>query len=84
MSENVFNKPYKELYPQVYTRGAVMVMLLDFEIMRLTEGNKTLKNVIFELSKKYGENKSFEENNFIEEFVAMVHPDLQFFSIIMY
>ncbi len=79
MSANVYDKPYSELYLQVYQRGAVMAMLLDFEIMKLTEGKKTLKTIIFELSEKYGENNSFDEENFIPEFVSLVHPDLQIF-----
>lgn len=81
MSANVFDKPYIDQYGQVYERGAIMAMLLDIEIMRLTGGKKTLKTVIFELCAKYGSNKSFNEATFIDEFVAAVHPDLkQFFS----
>ncbi len=79
MSENVFNSPYKELYGQVYERGAIMAMLLDFEIMRLTNGEKTLKSVIFELSNIYGKNKSFQEEEIIPVFVSLVHPELQQF-----
>jgi len=79
MSANIFDEPYSELFWQVYQRGAVMAMLLDFEIMKLTEGERTLKDVIFELSIKYGQNNSFDEENFIPEFVSLVHPDLQKF-----
>jgi len=79
MSANVFDEPYKDLYNQVYERGAIMGMLLDFEIMRLTDGKMTLKTAVFELCKRYGPNKSFDEETFIREFVALVHPDLQNF-----
>ena len=79
MSANVFKEPYKDLYDHVYDRGAIMGMLLDFEIMHLTQGKKTLKDIVFSLSKKYGENKSFDENTFISNFVNEVHPDLQYF-----
>jgi predicted metalloprotease with PDZ domain len=79
MSANVFQKPYIDYYGQVYTRGAIMAMLLDIEIMRLTAGKKTLKTVIFELCAKYGSNKSFDEEAIITEFVSLVHPDLQQF-----
>lgn len=82
MSANVFDKPYIDYYGQVYERGAIMAMLLDIEIMRLTNGSKTLKSVIFSLSNKYGSNRSFSEETFIDEFVAEVHPDLKrFFSL---
>ncbi len=79
MSEKVFNPPYKDLYIQVYERGAIMAMLLDFEIMKLTKGDKTLKSVILELSNKYGKNRSFTEEEIIPVFVKLVHPDLQQF-----
>jgi predicted metalloprotease with PDZ domain len=79
MSAGVFNDPYKDLYGQVYERGAIMGMLLDFEIMRLTKGEKTLKTVIFELINTYGKYKSFEEDEIIPVFVKLVHLDLQSF-----
>ncbi|MCI4667693.1 MAG: hypothetical protein MRZ79_05985 [Bacteroidia bacterium] len=76
MSENVFDKPYKKQYGKVYTRGAVLAMLLDFEIMDLTDGKKTLKDVVFNLSKTYGSDKSIPEDELINIFVNEVHPDL--------
>lgn len=79
MSENVLDKPYKRQYGQVYQRGAVMGMLLDLEIIRLTKGEKTLKDVVITLGKRYGADKSFDEATFISEFVTEVHPDLQLF-----
>jgi len=79
MSENVLENPYSDLYLQVYERGAVMAMLLDIEIMELTNGEKTLKTVVFELSKTYGSLVSFDEESFILEFVKLVDPKLQVF-----
>ena len=81
MSENVLVEPYKKQYDQVYQRGAVLGMLLDIEIINLTQGKKTLRDVVLTLSKKYGPNQSFDEATFIDEFVAQVHPNLkQFFN----
>lgn len=77
MSANVLEKPYSDQYMQVYQRGAIMGMLLDIEIQRLTNGEKTLKDVVITLGKRYGADKSFDEDGFIKEFVAEVHPDLQ-------
>ena len=79
MSENVFTHPYNDLYYQVYDRGAIMAMLLDFEIMKLTNGEKNLQRVVFELVSLYGKNKSFEEDEIIPMFVKLVHPNLQLF-----
>lgn len=79
MSANVFDDPYEALYGHVYDRGAIMAMLLDFEIMRLTDGAKTLKDVIFTLSERYGADQSFDEESFFDTFVDEVHPDLMTF-----
>jgi predicted metalloprotease with PDZ domain len=79
MSENVLHKPYKKQYMQVYQRGALMGALLDIRIMELTQGEKDLLDVILELRDIYGPDKSFKDDDFIEEFVALVHPDLQQF-----
>ena len=79
MSENVLHKPYKKQYMQVYQRGALMGALLDIRIMELTKGEKDLLDIILELRDTYGPNKSFKDDGFIEEFVALVHPDLQQF-----
>ena len=77
MSKNVFDKKYGRHYWQVYERGALIGLLLDIEIIRLTEGDKTLKDVVLDLSKRYGPSKSFDEDNFFDEFTSLVHPDLR-------
>jgi predicted metalloprotease with PDZ domain len=62
-------------------RGAVLAMLLDAEIQRLTSGQKSLIDVMLLLNARYGANRSFDEQTFIAELVKEVHPDLQqFFS----
>ena len=78
MSRNVFKKKYGKHYLQVYQRGAVLGLLLDIEIIRLTNGKKTLKDIILELVDKYGATKPFDEEDFFDEFTARVHPDLRY------
>jgi predicted metalloprotease with PDZ domain len=77
MSKNVLHNPYKKEYPQVYQRGALLGALLDIEIISLTNGDKTLKDVVFSLSKKYGSDRSFREQDFIEEFILASHPGIR-------
>ena len=77
MSQRVFEKKYGQHYYQVYQRGAIIGLLLDIEIIRLTNGQKTLKDVVLELSNKYGSERSFNEETFFDEFTALVHPDLR-------
>lgn len=79
MSENVLEEKYHKQYGQVYQRGAVLAMLLDAEIQRLTDGKKSLIEIMLVLYSRYGAYKSFDEEKFIAELVKEVHPDLQTF-----
>ena len=81
MSENVLKNPYKKQYNQVYQRGALMGALLDIRIMELTNGATDLHDIILELRDQYGPLKSFRDDEIINQFVELVHPDLnQFFN----
>lgn len=79
LSKNSLEEKYHNQYFQVYQRGAVLAWLLDMEIIRLTNGDKNLKDVVLKLTAKYGPNKPFDEDSFIEEFVQEVHPELIYF-----
>jgi len=79
MSANVLDKKYHDQYLQVYDRGAALAMLLDGEIRRLTGGQKTLLDVVLTLNARYGAEKSFDENNFFDEFTKEVDPALRHF-----
>ncbi|KRO58658.1 MAG: hypothetical protein ABR98_00435 [Cryomorphaceae bacterium BACL7 MAG-120910-bin2] len=79
MSTHVLENPWKKQYGQVYQRGALMAALLDLEIMRLTQGKKTLRDVVGVLNARYGAMRSFDEATFFEVFVAEVHPDVMDF-----
>jgi predicted metalloprotease with PDZ domain len=82
MSERVLEEKYHKHYGQVYARGAVLGMLLDAEVQRLTLGKKSLIDVLLVLNSRYGKDKSFKEDTFISELVNEVHPDLQnFFTL---
>ena len=76
MSSGVLEKPFKKQYLHVYERGAVMGMLLDIEIIRLTEGRKRLIDVMLELIDEYGVNAAMDEDAIFDLFTEKVHPDL--------
>ena len=77
-SRNANKEPYRNMYSLSYSKGALLAMFLDFEIMRLTSCQKTLQDVFFKI---YEENKNtpLEEEEIIPLFVNEVHPDLQLF-----
>ncbi|MCF7922844.1 MAG: hypothetical protein K9M55_09095 [Candidatus Marinimicrobia bacterium] len=79
MASSVLDKPYKKQYNQVYQRGAVMGMLLDIEIIRLTQGKKRLIDVMYELIDEYGPDRAMAEEQVFDLFTEKVHPDLRSF-----
>ena len=77
MSENIYQKRYNKYYYQVYERGALIAFLLDIKIIQLTNGKKTLKNIIYELSNKYNDEVAFSEDDLFDEITKLVHSDLR-------
>ncbi|RPH34147.1 MAG: hypothetical protein EHM93_01975 [Bacteroidales bacterium] len=79
-STKILEDPWSEQYSQVYNKGTITAMMLDFEIMRLTKGQKNLAEVIFTLCEQY-KNKAFKEDEIYDEFSNIVDPELKnFFS----
>ncbi|MBD2769894.1 hypothetical protein IC235_18550 [Hymenobacter sp. BT664] len=79
MSSEVLDPPYKDMYPNVYEKGALIGLLLDIRIRELSQGRQTLRDVVLKLREKYGPTRSFEDARFIPEIVALTHPDVQQF-----
>jgi len=77
-SKNANKEPYKNMYSQSYSKGPILAMFLDFEIMRLTSCQKTLRDVFFKIYEE-NKNKPLDEEEIIPLFVNEVHPDLQQF-----
>ncbi len=69
----------QDQYLNIYAKGAVIAGLLDIRLLELSNGTKGLREVINELSKEYGPEKSFSEDNFFNEFVKMTYPEIKDF-----
>ncbi|MGA8265983.1 MAG: PDZ domain-containing protein, partial [Ignavibacteriaceae bacterium] len=63
-------------YANIYMKGAVVGTLLDIRLLELSGGEKGLRELIIELSKKYGPKHSFSEKNFFNELVNMTYPEI--------
>ena len=77
LSENIYQKRYNKYYYQVYERGALIAFLLDIEIIHLTNGKQTLKDIIYELSNVYNDEFNFTEADLFDEITNLVHPSLR-------
>jgi predicted metalloprotease with PDZ domain len=71
-----------ELQPHfmiVYERGSVIADLLNIKLLELSGGKKGLRELIIELSKDYGPNKSFSEKDFFNEITKRTYPEIKDF-----
>lgn len=79
MSKEILEKPYKDMYSNVYEKGALIGLLLDIRINELTNSQLNLKKVMMVLAEKYGPTRPFKDEELINEIVTMTHPDLRGF-----
>jgi len=79
MSKNVLEEPYKAEYANVYEKGALINMALDITLRELSNGEKGVLWLMKELSKKYGDMTPFEDEQLIDEIVAMTYPEIRAF-----
>ena len=77
MSQNILEPPYEKNYANVYEKGALINMVLDIELRRLSGGEKGVLWLMKELSKKYGQNTPFEDADLIDEIVALTYPEIR-------
>jgi predicted metalloprotease with PDZ domain len=69
-------------YGNIYQRGALVAGLLDIRLLELSDGKRGLREVINELSKKYGAKSAFPEAEFFDIFVEMTYPEIaDFFEL---
>ncbi|SHI44837.1 Predicted metalloprotease, contains C-terminal PDZ domain [Hymenobacter daecheongensis DSM 21074] len=79
MSRKILEPPYKDMYDNVYEKGALIGLLLDIRIQELSQGRQNLRDVLLALRQKYGPTRSFEDKDLIPEVVALTNPALQQF-----
>lgn len=76
MSKNVVEKANQARYLSVYSRGALLAMMLDILIIDKSNGKNSLCQVMMQLAKKYGPSKPFNDNDLIPEIEALTYPEV--------
>ena len=77
MSKNILSNQYKDMYNNVYCKGALLGFLLDIRLQELSNGKLSLKDVMLKLSNKYGPHKSFNDPELINEIISMSFPEIK-------
>ncbi|MEZ4885972.1 MAG: peptidase M61 [Chitinophagales bacterium] len=70
---------YADQYQNVYEKGALISMSLDLLLLNLSEGEYGMQDLIADLSKKYGKDKPFKDDELFDEIVEMTYPEVKDF-----
>jgi len=74
MSKNILDPKMKAQYPNVYEKGALIAMSLDIMLREQSNGKTGLLHLMGELSKKYGPESPFDDEELIPVITSMTSP----------
>lgn len=70
---------YEKQYQNVYEKGALIGMCLDIKLRQLSSGSYGLIDLLHDLAKKYGAERSFVDDELFDEITAMTYPEIREF-----
>lgn len=76
LSLTSYTEEGQKQYGNIYMRGALVAGLLDIRLLELSNGERGLREVVNQLSEKYGADQAFPEDKFFEIFVEMTYPEI--------
>lgn len=79
MSKNVLSDTYHKEYQNVYAKGALIGMCLDIQLRYLSNGKYGTQEMMRDLAKKYGKNKSFKDEELFGEIEKLTYPEIRKF-----
>ncbi|MCU0360101.1 MAG: peptidase M61 [Bacteroidia bacterium] len=76
MSKHVLDEEIHKQYGNVYEKGAVIGMCLDILLLDLSEGKYSTRNLLKDLGKKYGKEKSFNDEDLFNDIQKLTYPEV--------
>jgi predicted metalloprotease with PDZ domain len=67
---------YRDQYNNVYQKGALIGMCLDLKLRSLSDGKYGLQELEKDLSKTYGKDKSFRDEELFAQIVKLTYPEI--------
>lgn len=81
MSKNILEDKYQDSYYNVYLKGALIGMALDIRLRELSNGRTGLLDVMKQLTKKYGKDRPFEDDELFNVITELTYPEIgEFFE----
>lgn len=78
MSKGVLDE-YEDEYANVYEKGALIGMCLDLLLLDLSDGEYDIRELLNDLSKKYGINRSFKDEDLFDVIETFSFPEIRVF-----
>lgn len=79
MSKNVLTPHYHKQYNNVYEKGAVISMCLDIMLRYYSDGKYGTQDLMRDLAKKYGKDKSFKDKDLFDDIERLSGPEVRQF-----
>jgi predicted metalloprotease with PDZ domain len=70
---------YPDQYGNVYEKGALIGFMLDLHLRQLSNGKTGLADLLLDLSERYGQNRSFDEDELFSIIAEMTDPEIRTF-----
>ncbi len=67
---------YEDQYYNVYQKGALIGMCLDITLRELSDGSYGVQNMMADLSKMYGMDKSFKDEELFDVITELTYPEV--------
>jgi predicted metalloprotease with PDZ domain len=78
MSKYALNK-YKSQYNNVYEKGALIGMCLDIQLRYYSNGKYGTQDLMKDLAKKYGKDKSFDDEDLFNDIEQLTYKEIRTF-----
>lgn len=79
MSKNVLTEHYHKQYNNVYEKGALINMCLDIMLRYYSDGKYGTQELMRDLAKKYGKDKSFKDADLFNDIEKLTYPEIRTF-----
>ncbi len=70
---------YHDQFYNVYQKGALIALAIDLKLLKHSNGKYGLRNLMLDLSKKYGKDKAFPEDGLFDEISKLTFPEMKEF-----
>ncbi|MBA9078591.1 peptidase M61 [Rufibacter quisquiliarum] len=70
---------YEKEYGNVYQKGALLNMALDIRLRELSGGKYGLRNLMKDLSRTYGKDVSFKDEELFDKIASLTYPEIRDF-----